>query len=62
MLLTFLLYAVPNMNTCGKAATVLYLPSVNSFIGYCDWNDFDLSYSSLSVSTFSPIVFAALIK
>ena len=59
-LLTFLLYAVPNMNTCGKAATIPYSPLVNSFIGYCDRNDFALSYSSLSASTLSPIFFAAL--
>jgi hypothetical protein len=50
------------MNTCGKAATIPYSPLVNSFIGYCDRNDVALSYSSLSASTLSPIVFAALTK
>ena len=61
-LLTFLLYAVLNMNTCGKAATTPYSPLVNSFIGYCDPNDYALSYRSLSASTLSPIVFEALTK
>jgi hypothetical protein len=57
-----LLYAIPKMKTSEKAARMPYSQSVHSFIEYCNQNEFALSYSSLSASTLSPSVFAALTK